>query len=166
MNYVTIGKIVQTRGLQGEVKIFSQTSFPSLRYKKGNTVYIETASGYKAFVVKQYRRFQTYDLVIFKDFDAIEKIEPFVGQYVFAEKETIPLKKGTYFFSDLLQCEVYYKETRLGHVDKVEDQTAQVLLRIKRVDLSDLLIPFISVFILNVDLTTKRIDVNLVDGML
>jgi 16S rRNA processing protein RimM len=166
MAYLTIGKIVQTRGLQGEVKIFSQTTFPQLRYKIGNTVFVETKQGYVPLVVQQYRRFQQFDLVVFKDYTTIEKAETLIGYYVFAEKEALPLKKGTYFFADLIGCDVFQNDVKLGVVEKVDDQSAQTLLRVNRDPLPNLLIPFIKPFIQKVDISKQRIDVLLVEGML
>lgn len=166
MAYLTIGKIVQTRGLQGEVKIFSQTSFPMVRYKIGNTVFVETKQGYIPLVVQQYRRFQQFDLVVFKDYATIEKAETLVGFYVFAEKEALPLKKGTYFFTDLIGCAVFQNSIQIGVVEKIEDQSAQTLLRVNRDPLPNLLIPFIKPFIKEVDIANKSIDVVLVEGML
>ena len=40
MDYIKIGKIVNTRGIKGELKIHSLTDFQNDRYKKGNTIYI------------------------------------------------------------------------------------------------------------------------------
>lgn len=36
--YLNVGKIVNTQGLKGEVRIISQTDFPELRYKKGSVL--------------------------------------------------------------------------------------------------------------------------------
>lgn len=166
MAYLTIGKIVQTRGLQGELKIFSQTTFPHLRYKIGNTVFVETKHGYIPLMVQQYRRFQQFDLVVFKDYNTIEKAETLTGLYVFAEKEALPLKKGTYFFADLIGCVVFQNDIQLGVVEKIDDQSAQTLLRVNRDPLPNLLIPFIKPFIKEVSIVNKRIDVVLVEGML
>ena len=34
MDLVTIGKIINTFGIKGEVKVYSSTDFPTLRFKK------------------------------------------------------------------------------------------------------------------------------------
>ena len=38
MNYFNVGKIVNTQGLQGEMRILSVTDFAEERFKKGNTL--------------------------------------------------------------------------------------------------------------------------------
>jgi 16S rRNA processing protein RimM len=40
MELVTIGKILNTVGLRGEVKVFVITDFPSKRFKKGQRVFL------------------------------------------------------------------------------------------------------------------------------
>jgi ribosomal 30S subunit maturation factor RimM len=55
---------------------------------------------------------------------------------------------------------------KLGVVEKVDDQSAQTLLRVNRDPLPNLLIPFIKPFIQKVDISKQRIDVLLVEGML
>ena len=36
MNYYEVGKIVNTHGIKGELKIISKTDFPEDRFKPGN----------------------------------------------------------------------------------------------------------------------------------
>ena len=38
MNYFNVGKIVNTQGLQGEMRVLSVTDFAEERFKKGNTL--------------------------------------------------------------------------------------------------------------------------------
>ncbi|NYA65807.1 ribosome maturation factor RimM, partial [Lactobacillus salivarius] len=40
MNYYEVGKIVNTHGIKGELKIISKTDFPEDRFKPGNILYI------------------------------------------------------------------------------------------------------------------------------
>lgn len=38
--WFNVGKIVNTHGLLGEVRVISSTDFPEKRYKVGNTLYL------------------------------------------------------------------------------------------------------------------------------
>ena len=40
MEFIEIGKIVNTFGIRGELKIASNSDFIAERYKKGSTVYV------------------------------------------------------------------------------------------------------------------------------
>ena len=47
MEYICIGKIINTHGIRGEVKIQSYSDFDDLRYRRGNTVYIKKENTYR-----------------------------------------------------------------------------------------------------------------------
>ena len=55
MEYICIGKIVNTHGIKGELKISSYSDFDRERYQKGNTVYVRFEGNYLPFTVKTYR---------------------------------------------------------------------------------------------------------------
>ena len=52
MEYIEIGKIVNTHGLKGELKIESWSSFDEIRYAKGNTVFLKIDNKYVPFAVE------------------------------------------------------------------------------------------------------------------
>lgn len=166
MNLVTIGKIINTRGLQGEVKIASLTDFASLRYKKGNTLYLDE-SGHTPIVVKSYHHLKGFDYVQFQGYPSIASVEPLVNQFLYAEKTAIRLSKDSYFFADLEGCVIKNEQQiTLGKVSKVEAYANRILLRMQRDQQPDVLIPFMAPFIVNVEITKKEIMVSLVEGML
>ena len=55
MDFIEIGKIVNTHGLKGELKIESWSSFDDIRYEKGNIVYLNIHDEYVPFTVATYR---------------------------------------------------------------------------------------------------------------
>ena len=38
--WFNVGKIVNTHGIKGEVRVISKTDFPNERYKKGNSLFL------------------------------------------------------------------------------------------------------------------------------
>ena len=40
-DYLNVGKIVNTQGIKGEVRVISKTDFPEERYQKGATCYFK-----------------------------------------------------------------------------------------------------------------------------
>ena len=87
---------------------------------------------------------------------------------VYKAKEDIkPLKKGEYYFSDLMDLDVFVEGRLKGRVLKVEEGIRNNNLRIrKEEDGKECLVPFLPVFIEKVDLKEKRIDVVKMDGLL
>ena len=43
--WFNVGKIVNTHGVRGEIRVISRTDFPEERYKVGNTLYISNEKG-------------------------------------------------------------------------------------------------------------------------
>ena len=43
--WFNVGKIVNTHGVKGEIRVISRTDFPEERYKVGNTLYIWDEKG-------------------------------------------------------------------------------------------------------------------------
>ena len=166
MDYVLIGKIQNTFGIRGELKVLSYTDFAPLRFKKGSTVYI--GEDHLPFSVATYREHSGLVLVSFADHQDINLVEKYKDQLVYKAREDIkPLKKGEYYFSDLKDLSVYCDGQLKGKALRVEEGTTHNNLRVKCLDGSEHLVPFIlDVFILNVDLETKRIDIVNMEGLL
>ncbi len=168
MEFLTIGKIVNTRGLIGEVKILSLTDFASLRYKKGKTVYLEQNGQYIPLKVVSYHVMGRMDYVRFEGYDTVESVTPWKDAYVYAPKDDISLTKGMYFYADLVGCSIVNATTSLhvGTVKVVENYNGKNLLRMQRDNDKDVLIPFIEPFVQSVDIVNKIITIQFLDGML
>lgn len=166
MEYVTIGKILNTFGIKGELKVDVYTDFPEDRFRKGSTVYI--GDEYRPFEVGSYREHKGFLLLLLKDNEDINLVEKFKGMYLYKSKDDIkPLGEGEYYFSDLKDLDVYADDKKIGRVLNVEAGLRNNNLRVlKDEDGKEYLIPFIPVFIRNVDLNEKRIDINWIEGLI
>ena len=166
MEYVVIGKIVNTFGIKGELKVYSYTDFVKERFKKGSKVYL--SEKYLPFEVNSCREHKGFLLVSFKDHEDINLVEKYKNMLIYKAKEDIkPLKKGEYYFSDLRDLEVYVEGEKIGRVKIVEEGIRSNNLRIvKYADEKEYLVPFLEVFIEKVDLENKRIDIVKMEGLL
>ncbi|MBR6233577.1 MAG: ribosome maturation factor RimM [Erysipelotrichaceae bacterium] len=166
MEYVVIGKILNTFGIKGELKADAYTDFVEERFKKDSTVYI--GEEHVPFVMRSYRMHKGFYLLSFKDVDDINLVEKYKGMLLYKAKSDIhKLKEGEYYFSDLKDLDVYVDDKKIGKVLRVEEGIAANNLRIlKDEDRKEYLVPFLPVFIDNVDLNEKRIDVIQMEGLL
>ena len=166
MEYVVIGKILNTFGIKGELKADAYTDFVEERFKKDSTVYI--GEEHVPFVMRSYRMHKGFYLLSFKDVDDINLVEKYKGMLLYKAKSDIhKLKEGEYYFSDLKDLDVYVDGRKIGKVLQVEEGIAANNLRIlKDEDRKEYLVPFLPVFIRNVDLDEKRIDVIQMEGLL
>ena len=164
MEYVLLGKIVNTFGIKGELKIDSFTDFPDERYKIGSKIYV--GENKEEFIVNKYHFHKGFLLLQFKDNEDINLIEKYKGKHIYKSKDDIkPLKEGEYYFSDLKGLDVMLNNSKIGIVLNVEKGISSNYLRIKAND-KEKLVPYLPVFIEKVDIENKQIFIKNIDGLL
>lgn len=169
MDYIRIGKIVNTHGIKGEVKIQSCSDFDAIRYKKGNTVYLFYEGQYLPFLVASFRMHKGFPLVSFQNAQNINDVEKFKECAVFMSNEDrTPLHKGEFYRDELVGLQVNDEAgVKIGIVTAVEETCpGQTHLRIQREEMNDALIPFVPVFIKHVDIAQKVITIHAEEGLL
>lgn len=168
MEFLTVGQIVRTIGLKGEVKIYPSTHFRDTRFKKGGRVFLlnENNEIEKELTIKTHRTNGNCDNLIFEEISTIEDAEKIVKRYIFVEKNPEILGKNEYFYSDLIGMKVDFDNgTKIGVVKAIEEYTSYATLRVKTTG-KDVLIPFVNAFIKSVSLEEKQIIVNYIEGLL
>lgn len=164
MEYILIGKIVNTHGINGELKVESYTDFYDERFKKGTKIYI--GENHLEFEVKQYRLHKNNILIKLVNNEDINLVEKYKNSFIYKSSDDIkPLKNGEYYFRDLKGLDVYQNGILIGKVKNCEEGNRYNFLRITVRD-KERLIPFIEQFILNVDLNNSRIDIVEMEGLL
>lgn len=169
MEYIEIGKAINTHGLKGELKIESWSDFDSLRYQKGKTVYLLKDGTYTPFKVHSFRVHKGYSLVSFEGYEDINRIESWKGSIVcMDEKERTPLPEGEFYVDELNGFEVIDEEgNHIGLVVDVEGTSgAQNNLRIETGDHRRFLMPNVPAFVKAIDREAKQIHVHMDRGLL
>lgn len=163
-NYFEIGKIVNTQGVRGEVRILPSTDdikrFEKLKditiYKndKTQTLEIENIRYHKNFVICKFKNIDTMD-------DG-EKLRNYVIRIT--DEQAIPLEEDEYFIRDLIGIEVFENNIKLGEIYDVILTGANDVYAVKTDD-KDILIPAIKQCILNIDMKNKKMEVKLLKGL-
>ena len=117
-----LGKLVNTHGLKGEVKIISDFKYKDIVFKEGNTIYIEDSP----YTIKTYRTHKNFDMVKLEGITKIEQAEVFKGSNVYIDK-------SNYTFpgvldSDLVGLNVYDKTKYKGKIVGIEKSSLYSLL--------------------------------------
>ena len=170
MKLVSIGKIINVRGLKGELKVKSLTDFSSLRYKKGNELYIENEdTGEKnTYKVDSHSKSGDFDYVHFSGITTIDDAQKFKNCYIKISIDKLPsLKENQFYFYQLIGLKVFTDNNQLiGEVIEIINNGAQHIIKVRDKNQKNVLIPFVKAFINNVDLENKIIIINKIEGLL
>ncbi len=165
--YYAIGTIVSTHALKGEIKIFSTTDFREDRYRVGNTLYIEKAGKMIQVKVDSYRPHKNFDLVSFEGYHDINTIMQFLKCKVYVNEENIQdLADEEFYYHQLFDCLVYHESVLIGKVSDVVNYGASDILIIQDVNNHEIMIPFVDDFILDVDIINKKIQIEVIEGLI
>lgn len=168
MEFLTVGQIVRTIGLKGEVKIYPSTHFRDTRFSKGSRVFLLNDKNEieRELTIKLHRTNGDCDNLIFEEISTIEEAEKINQKFLYVEKDQKFLKNGEFFYTDLvgMTCE-FDNEKTIGKVIKIEEYNSYATLRVKTTE-KDVLIPFVQAFVKSVSLEEKKIIVNYIEGLL
>jgi 16S rRNA processing protein RimM len=168
MEYLSVGQIVKTVGLRGEVKVYPLTHFRGSRFKKGNHVFVlnDKNEVIRDLTIKNHQQKDTVDIISFNEIATIEEAEKLINAYLNVIKDRSFLKKDEYFYSDLIGNDVFFDNGQeIGKVIKVEEYASYVTLRIKTSG-KDVLVPFVNRFVNEVNLEEHKIVINFIEGLL
>lgn len=169
MEYIEIGKVVNTHGLKGELRIESWSDFDEVRYRKGNTVYLETEEGYLPFQVQSFRIHKGSPLVVFRGYGDINLVEKYKGCVVCIDaNDRHELPEGEYYADELIGLRAVDEDGReVGEVTAVEEtRGAQKNLRIRMPEGKEFLLPDIPAFVKEVDPENGVIRIHMDEGLL
>jgi 16S rRNA processing protein RimM len=159
--WVTIALLGRTRGNRGEITALSMSSKPE-RYSALREIYL-FGSGERLEVEETW--FHNGTLIFkFRGVDSISDAELLSGLEVRVPlADRAPLEAGEFFQSDLIGCEVVDRPTgeRIGAVIDWDDSGGSGLLVIE----GGILIPFVRSICVEIDPASKRIAVELPEGL-
>lgn len=164
-NNIYVAKLGKAVGLKGHLRLFIDSDFPE-QFKKGASFFTNKNL---QLTVLEYNA--SRELVLFKDYEDLDIAKKLTNQelYVTHEKtrENCNLKENEFFWFDLMDCDIYENDLKLGTVkdihrypidDYLEIRTSDELIK-KDLPKTFLLPHIFNTYILNVDINKKRIDV-------
>ena len=162
MKYVLIGKIVNTHGLHGEVRILSSFKYKDRVFKKDMNIYIGKDKVNE--VINSYRHHKIFEMITMNGYNDINQILKYKGEYVFVNKEDIVLNENEYLDEDIIGLSVYVDDKCLGKVRRIDDHSGNLILVIKN-DEKNYLVPYNFDIIENIDLEKKVMNVKNIVGL-
>ncbi|TCD46309.1 ribosome maturation factor RimM [Streptococcus sp. X16XC17] len=168
MNYFNVGKIVNTQGLHGELRVMSVTDFTEERFKKGSKLSIFDAKDQFVMEVEvaTHRKQKNFDIVKFKGLYHINDVEKYKGMSLkVAEEDLSDLDEDEFYYHEIIGLDVYEGDVLIGQIKEILQPGANDVWVVKRKGKKDLLLPYIPPVVLNVDVTGNRVDVELLEGL-
>ncbi|MEY8700158.1 ribosome maturation factor RimM [Streptococcus ferus] len=168
MNYFNVGKIVNTQGLQGEVRVLSVTDFAEERFKKGSrlALFDKKDQFVTSLEIASHRKHKNFDIVKFKGLYHINEVEKYKEFTLkIAEEDLTELADGEFYYHEIIGLDVYEGEDLIGQVKEILQPGANDVWVVKRKGKRDLLLPYIPPVVLNVDIPNHRVDVELLEGL-
>ena len=162
MKYVLIGRLVNTHGLKGEVRILSSFKYKDRIFKKGMKVYIGKEKICEE--INSYRYHKIFDMITMCGYGDINQILKYKGEYIFVNKEDIVLNENEYLDEDIIGLNVYVDDRLLGRVNRIDKHSVNEILVIKN-DEKNYLVPYNFDIILNVDLEKREMKVRNIVGL-
>lgn len=168
--WFNVGKIVNTHGIRGEVRVISKTDFPEERYKVGNTLYLflPKANTPIELTVKSHRSHKNFDLLTFEGLENINEVEKFRdGILKVPESQLGNLDEGEFYYHEIIGCLVATtKGEEIGKVSEILSPGANDVWVIKGKGGKEILIPYIEDVVKKVDTKEKIILIEPMEGLL
>ena len=160
MNYLYIGKLVNTHGIKGEVRLLSKFRYKDKVFVKGFKVYI--GKDKEEFEIERYRVHKNFDMLVFKDIYDINKIEYLKGSLVYINKDDLHLDDNTFLSIDLIGFNVIIDNKNIGIIKEVLDTPANEVLVLD----NNVMIPYVKDFIDNINTNKKTIIIKNIKGLI
>jgi len=164
MKMYHIGKITNTHGIKGEVKIFNLSDFN--RFLPANKVYVLIKGEKKYFTIDRVRKQNNLLIVKFLGFDNINDILIYKGLDLYSDQDVEDeLEDDDYHYQDLIDKKVYTnKDEYVGIVLSLIPVPQGHLLEIIKENNKKVLVPFINVFVK--DVLDDKIIIEPIEGLI
>jgi len=157
---VFVGKIVDTHGIKGELRIISDFPYKDRVFVVGHPILVDG----NEYVIKSYRVHKNYDMVTLDDYHNINDVLFLLKKEVFVSKDLIHLDADEILDEDLIHYEVLTNDGKKGIIKEIfkASETNKIL----RIQLDrEVLIPMSSPMIERIDKDKEQIIIHLMDGI-
>ncbi len=161
MNLIKIGKIVNTHGIKGELRLLSKFPYKDKVFIKGMIIYIDKDT---KEVINSYRKHKNFDMITLEGYNNINEVLKYKGKNVYVDSNDIKLDNDKYLDEELIGLSVIYENMERGIITNIERYDKTVLFNIKG-KTQEYLIPYNDNLIDNIDMKNKKIFIKDIKGL-
>ncbi|KPN93096.1 ribosome maturation factor RimM [Lysinibacillus sp. ZYM-1] len=171
MEWFNVGRIVNTHGIRGEVRILSTTDFEEERFMVGNKLAAFKKDDKKPtwVTIQSVRRHKNFILLTFEDMNNINLVEPFKEGLLKVTKDQMTddlLEENEFFFHEIIGCTVVSEEGEtIGIVNDILQTGANDVWVVKG-SKKEHYIPYIEDIVKDIDVDEKKIVIYVMEGLL
>ena len=160
--FVTVGMLGRTRGVQGEMYITPTTDFPD-RFLGMREMYLRFGDHWEKVKVDSTRLVSGRPVIKLEGIDTPERAARLSNREIAVPKDqVVKLPEGSHYIFDLVGCKVIEDGTDLeiGEITNVETYPANDVYEIKAADGKKTLLAAVSKYVKSIDTANKRIVVD------
>ena len=155
MKKIKVGKVVNTHGIKGEIRILSGFQFKDKVFKVNNSLII----GDKEYIIKSYRVHKMFDMVTLEGYNNINDVLFLLKKDVYFDEDNLLLNDN-----ELLEFKVINNKGEVGEVLEVfYASSTNKILRVKFN--KEYLVPYREPFVVKINKNNKEIVIELLEGM-
>lgn len=161
MEKIIVGKIVNTHGIRGELKV-QKTNDES--FDRRNPFFIDGFD--EPIYIESSRNNPGFSFIKIKGIDNINDVLKYKNKFIrVLDSDLYKLDKDEFFIKDLIDLDVYdIDDNFVGKISDVETYAANDIY-IVSTDKGLKSVPAVKEFIKEIDLKNKRIVINFIEGM-
>ena len=162
--YLIIGKIVNTHGIKGELRLLSNFKYKDKVFLENRRIYIGDEK--QEEVIVTYRKHKMFDMITLKGYDNINQVLKYINKEVFVKKNDIELTDKEFLDEDLINLRVIFNNQDVGHVVAIRQINPKNKIIEAMINDKLTMIPYHDDFINKVDIKNNIIELNLIEGMI
>lgn len=163
-----VGKIVNTHGVKGEVKVHRITDFDD-RFEVGSWLILDKENDQLLHLqIDGHRMHKGFDLIHFEGYDTINDVEHFKGLYLkISEDQLTELEENAFYYHEIIGCSVHLTEgEQIGVIKEILSPGANDVWVVKRQKGHDVLVPYIEDVVKEVDVSAQKVIIEPMEGLL
>lgn len=166
MDFLEVGKIINTHGLKGEVKVAAWTDTPQ-DFEKIEYVNVNKNGSQQRLDIENIKYQKNNLIVRFSQIKSIEQAEQYKNFVLTVPKDALgELPEGVYYIADLIGCTVFDENgDRIGVLADVFSTGSNDVYDIKRDGAKNLYVPVTEGVVGDVDIDARRISITVPEGL-
>lgn len=166
VEYLQVGKIVNTHGVKGEVRVIPLTDDPH-RFDVLKSAFVEKDNNLVKHAIKEVKYTKGSVILKLSDIDTMEAAESIRNCFILVDrKNAVKLPKDSFFICDILDSEVFDENgLLLGKLVDVLHTGSNDVYVIKNREGKEVLLPAMKSVVNSVWPDQKRIDVTVPKGL-